>query len=306
MKERVGWNGFVALVLVVAVAASGCGGGSGSASNGVDGARRDDFNFDQCMSDEMRTGQDEETARNICHTRMVGGVVTTQPSGTLPPNIEMNAMNADSLDEKIKGNALGNGQCSGTGNVPLTHAPMNIADVRTIQPMGLMLANHVTPVDHQYYYQVNERAPKDTYPVFSTADGVIVGVQHTENAWFVILSHSCTFFTQYNLITGFEPSLEKQLPAGWGPNSNGGVKIPVKSGQIIGYVGGQSLDFSVWNTETTAPGLLHRTAYNLEPWKVNTVAPLEHFTDAVKAEVLTRYVRTAEPRDGKFDHDVAG
>ncbi|MEO5841070.1 MAG: hypothetical protein ABIQ73_22020 [Acidimicrobiales bacterium] len=36
------------------------------------------------------------------------------------------------------------------------------------------------------------------------------------------------------------------------------------------------------------------------------MAPLDHFTDAVKAEVLTRYVRTAEPRDGKFDYDVAG
>ncbi|MEO5841069.1 MAG: hypothetical protein ABIQ73_22015 [Acidimicrobiales bacterium] len=216
-----GRNVLVALLIVVAVAASACGGGGGS--DGVEGARKDqDFNFDQCLQDEMRTGKDEETARNVCHTRMVGGVMPTSPTGTLPPNVEMQAMNADSLDEKIKGNTLGNGQCSGTGDVPLTHSPMNIADVRTIQPMGLMIGNHVTPVDHQYNYQVNERAPKDTYPVYATADGVIVGVQHTENAWFVVLSHSCTFFTQYNLITGFEPSLEKQLPAGWGPNSNGG------------------------------------------------------------------------------------
>jgi hypothetical protein len=212
-----------------------------------------------------------------------------------------------SLDPATKGRALGNGQCTGTGSTKLTHAPMDMKDVETIQPMGLMVGAHVTPVDHEYYYQKDFNAPKDTYPVYATMDGTIVGVEHTGNAWFVVLSHSCTFYQQYNLMTSFEKTLESQLPAGWGPNSNGGVSIPVKAGQIVGYVGGQSLDLSVWDTEKNLTGFLNPIAYNnREPWKVNTVRPLDYFTDAVKAEVLTKYVRTVEPRDGKIDNDVKG
>jgi len=217
----------------------------------------------------------------------------------------------NSTDPLTKGLALSNGQCSGKGPVKLTHSPMDTKDVETIQPMGAMIGGHVTPIDHEYYYQKNQLAPKDTYPVYATADGAITEVSDindgTKQAWAIIIAHTCTFFTWYNLMTSITPEIRNQLPAGWGPGSNGGVKIPVKSGQIIGYVGGQSLDVGIWNTEKFLKGLLNPIAYNnSEPWKIVTVPALDYYTSAVKADVLQRYVRTVEPRDGKIDYDIKG
>lgn len=258
------------------------------------------FNFQQCLDDQTALGSSAEEANKICLEKQGTGTASTidPEAGKLG--------DANSLDPILKGKSLSGGQCEGSGTVPLSHAPMDIKDVATIQPMGYTAEAHVTPIDHQYYYQVNNKAPKDTYPVYATADGNLTSVQHIDNAWFIVLSHSCTFYTQYNLITGFAPDLQKLLPSNWSPTS-GSVKVPVKAGQVIGYVGGQSLDFSVWNTEKTVTGLLNKIAYNnREPWKVNTVPPLDYFTPEVKAAVLQRYVRTAEPRDGKFDYDVDG
>jgi len=188
---------------------------------------------------------------------------------------------------------------------------MDIKDVETIQPMGAMIGGHVTPIDHEYYYQKNQSAPKDTYPVYATADGTITEVSDvndgTKEAWAIKIAHTCTFFTWYNLMTSITPKIRNQLPTGWGPGSNGGVKIPVKSGQIIGYVGGQSLDVGIWDTEKPLKGLLNPIAYNnSEPWKIVTVPALDYYTSAVKADVLQRYVRTVEPRDGKIDYDIKG
>jgi hypothetical protein len=217
----------------------------------------------------------------------------------------------NSTDPITKGKALSNGQCTGSGTKPLTHAPMNVQDVSDIQPMGLTVGAHVTPVDHEYYYGSNQNAPVDTYPVYADADGTIAAVEKAQNGnyynWWITIAHSCTFLSNYNLMTSIAPNILAALPAGWGPNSNGNVHIPVKSGQLIGYVGHQSLDFQVWNTQVNLKGFLHPIAYNnAEPWKVNTVAPLDYFTTAVKSQILPLYVRTAAPLDGKIDYDVNG
>ncbi len=220
--------------------------------------------------------------------------------------------NLSSTDPVTKGKSLANGQCTGEGSTSLTHAPMDAKDLEVIEPYGLMVGGHVTPVDHQYYWGLGENSsPADKYPVYATADGVITGVELDSSSglpkWFVILSHSCTFFSWYNLMTSLAPDIKSQLPAGWGPNSNGGVKISVKSGQVIGYVGGQSLDFAVWDTTKNLTKLLYPVAYNVsESWKVNTALPLDYFSEAVRSQVLPKYIRTAEPRDGELAYDVSG
>lgn len=250
---------------------------------------------------------------------LVGYKVTRHKSTSLKNSVHtaspsthvFNQDDANSLDPLIKGKLLSNNQCSGSGSKALTHAPMNISDVSTISPMGQMTGGHVTPIDHEYYYGANQNAPVNTYPVYADADGTIVGIEFvndgTKDAWWVTIAHSCTFISNYNLLTSISPTLKAKLPAGWGPNSNGGIHIPVKSGELIGYVGHQSLDFQVWNTQKTLKGLLYRIAYNnREAWKVNTVAPLDYFTNDIKSQILPRYIRTVEPRDGKIDYDVDG
>ena len=227
----------------------------------------------------------------------------SSPSGSLgDPN---------SSNPIAKGEALSNGECTGSGSKQLTHAPMNPSDISDIQPMGLMVGAHVTPVDHEYYYGADMNAPINTYPVYADADGTIVAVEAAPNGshdnWWVTIAHSCTFLSNYNLMTSLASNIKAALPQGWGPNSNGNVHIPVTSGELIGYVGGQSLDFQVWNTQTQLKGFLNPIVYNnREPWKINTVAPLDYFTAAVKSQITPLYIKTDAPMDGKIDYDVSG
>jgi hypothetical protein len=196
---------------------------------------------------------------------------------------------------------------------------MHTADIGTIVPMGLMVGAHVTPIDHMYYYQKNQQAPASTYEVLSPADGVIteVGFRNKgSNAdgtpkgdYRVVITYSCTFFSYFDLATSLAPDIANQLQKNWETSNNPTVHptIAVTSGQVLAKVGGQSLDFAVWDTTKTVSGLLVPRAYNnAEPWKISTVPPLDYFTNDVKTSILPFYLRTTEPRDGTIGYDQDG
>lgn len=218
-----------------------------------------------------------------------------------------------SSDAVTRGKYLAHDQCEGEGSKKLGSAPMNMSDVGNIQPMGLVAGGHVTPVDHQYYYGKNLAAAPSTYNVLAPGDGTLVNIEvrpRGNNRYDVrgVISYSCTFFSYFDLANSLSAEIAALMPTGWdkvnGPQK---VKIPVKQGQVVANVGGQSLDFAVWDTTKTLTGLLVSKAYdNYEPWKINTVRPLDYYTDEVKAKVLPYYVRSVEPRDGKIDYDVDG
>lgn len=234
----------------------------------------------------------------------------TKSSGQQSHNITSADSNSD--DPVTKGKSLSGGYCSGMGSKPLTHAPMDMKDVDNIQPMGLMVGGHVTPVDHEYYSPMGgNSSPVDAYPVYADADGTLAVVEYandgTKIAWWATIAHSCTFLSNYNLMTSLAPDIKAKVKAGSGNNWGDRPNIAVKSGQLIGYVGHQTLDYQVWDTTKTLKGFLHPIAYNAgEAWKVNTVAPLDYFTADVKNQILPKYIRTIEPRDGKIDYDVSG
>jgi hypothetical protein len=193
----------------------------------------------------------------------------------------------------------------------MTYAPMATSDIGTIAPMGGFGGSHVTPIDHQYYYGVDQNAARDAYPVYATMDGYLtsLGTATTPTGgsnWNITLAHSCTFMIYYNLMTSIAPAIMKQIPTNWQQNA-AAAKVHVKAGALIGYVGGQSLDFELGDTTYTNPKLLNHTAYNnTEPFKINVVHPLDYFADSVKAEILPKYLRVAEPRDGNYAYDVDG
>ena len=53
----------------------------------------------------------------------------------------------------------------------------------------------------------------------------------------------------------------------------------IEAGQLLGYVGGQTLDFGVYDYEIVLPGFITPDLYNYEYWKVHTVDPFEYFPD---------------------------
>jgi hypothetical protein len=220
---------------------------------------------------------------------------------------------ATSTNPVERGKYLSYNACVGEGSKKLSAVPMKPADISIIEPYGLVAGGHVTPVDHQYYYGKDQAAAPSTYEVYAPGDGTIVSVEGRPNPtnpqqYRIVISYSCTFFSYFDLVNSLSPEVAAKMPSGYetinGPQK---VNIPVKAGQLVAKIGGQSLDYAVWDTTKTLTGLLVPMAYNnKEPWKINTVAPTDYYTDELKAKLLPFYTRTVAPRDGKFDHDIDG
>lgn len=214
------------------------------------------------------------------------------------------------------GKQLTNNHCSGTGTVPLNFAPMKPEQIASIQPYGLTVGGHVTPVDHEYYWAKNN--VKDSSDVLALADGTLSDIEYRQHSaadaarngvpgdYRVVISYTCTFMSYFDLATSLSPDIAAQLPTGWEKNGRTDISIPVKAGQVIAKMGGQTLDFAIWDMTKNNPKLLDPTAYTGEAWKIHTVAPLDIFPAAVKASILPFYVRQAEPRDGYYAYDVDG
>ena len=201
------------------------------------------------------------------------------------------------------GKRLSANQCQGEG-VPykLSVLPMKPEDFSHIVPYGIMIGGHVTPVDHQYFSPAVFHSPKDTYEVRAMADAKIVGLEihppenGSNGRIRMVFSITCTYFYYYDLVTSVVPKINhKNLP------------IAVKAGELIGRIGGQTLDFAVWDTTKPLKGFLVPERYaTAEPWKIYTANPLDYYTDEIKDMALSKYVREAEPRSGKIDYDIDG
>ena len=81
----------------------------------------------------------------------------------------------------------------------------------------------------------------------------------------------------------------------------------IKAGQLLGYVGGQTLDFGVYDYGIELPGLIKPDAYaEREPWKIHTVDPFPYFPAEIREVLLQRSLRKVEPLAGKIDSDIDG
>lgn len=201
--------------------------------------------------------------------------------------------------------------CKGTGTVALTHEPMNMNDVSTILPIGTLAGAHVTPIDHLYFYP-KDMTNRDAVPVYAMADGYIVGYQErtqkVDNGaaqkpeYQIFFQHTCSFYTYFDLLTSLDPGLAKQI------NDKGGkdLHIPVKSGQLIGRVGAQSLDTGVYNFDLALKGFVNPDSYKSELVKLHTDDFFKYFSDPSKSEMLAKNPRKFTPYGGKIDYDIDG
>lgn len=210
---------------------------------------------------------------------------------------------------------LSHGNCSGEGPVTLSTSPMKEEDFVFLVPYGLMVGGHVTPIDHQYFEPMDRSLPRDTYEVRVMADARIVEIQHRYfpvseggrevDEYRIVFSHTCTFFTYYDLITSLSPEIKEEFER-HAEDNYAVLDIPVQEGQVIGYIGGQTLDFAVWNTQMPLTGFIVPEHYDSESWKIYTADPYNYYSSELRELLTWKNLRTTEPIAGKIDYDIDG
>ena len=208
-------------------------------------------------------------------------------------------------------------RCNGTGPVVFSQPPMQIEDIGHIVPYGMVIGAHVTPIDHMYLTPADLSLGRDAYEVRAIQDGLIYNLQPrdifvdtgeaNDREWRLDIGHTCTFSSYIDLMTSLHPDLEREWMETLGPNSSKVWQgIEIDSGQLLGWIGAQTLDFGVYDYQVILEGFVNPSTYDREPWKIHTIDPFPHFPEDVSRELLAKMLRTVEPRAGKIDHDING
>lgn len=230
------------------------------------------------------------------------------------PAQEIDDLVISDSDAVKAGKQLSGGKCSGEGPVKLGALPMDEKDFPHLEPYGLMVDAHVTPIDHMYFAPASRESAIDAYNVYAPADGTITEIQRRERndnlsevkeEFRLVITYTCTFLSYYDLITVLDPAIIGEVPELEKENYVR-VEIPVKEGQLIGKIGKQTLDFAVWDTEKPLTGFIIPEHYDREPWKIYTANPFDYFTDDIKKILIAKNLRTVEPIEGKIDYDIDG
>lgn len=202
--------------------------------------------------------------------------------------------------------------CTSDERVQMANLPMKVSDVKSFTPYGLTAGAHVTPIDHLYFYPKD--GPRDKYPVYAMADGFITeitvrginvdsGAQRPPEYRYMV-QHSCQTISYFDLITKIDESILKEFPDAAAKGMRG--RFPVKAGQIVGWIGGQSLDTAVYNMNLTLPGFISPKMYEAEPWKIHTDDFFSYFSEEHQAQMLALSQRKVKPYSGKIDYDQPG
>lgn len=213
--------------------------------------------------------------------------------------------------------AWSRGKCKGKGMVEFGTLPMRPEDFSVYLPYGLVVDAHVTPIDHGYFSPTIFNSSRDTYEVRAIADGTIVNIgtrskvvgdqnhnQAKEVEYRLDIEHNCTVYSYFDLVTSLAPDIKEKLDKAGGQQFNG--RIPIKEGQLIGRIGGQTLDFAVYNNDVRLNFINPESYSSLEPWKIHTDDPYKYFKEPARSILLSKNPRKVEPRAGKIDYDIAG
>ncbi len=202
-------------------------------------------------------------------------------------------------------------KCAGNGTVMLS-SPMKFEDIGIVLPMGAMVGGHVTPIDHMYFSPAVFNSKPDTYEVYANANGTItdIGLEQANpdnkyKKFRVIIKHTCDFYSIYNLITSLSPEITNVV-GNMSPGDYWGGSIKVKKGDLIGKIGGQTLDLSVNYDKVILKGFIFPEHYSGEEWKIHTVDPFDYFEEPFRTQLLEKNPRTVPPLGGKIDYDIDG
>lgn len=204
--------------------------------------------------------------------------------------------------------------CGPLGRVMFTHPVINPDDVVSIIPQGMMIADHVTPIDHGYLggrslsKPVAARTAADWLPVTAPADGTILqlAMLGSPTSLRVVIEHACETYSIYmvlNRVSGILAPYHDDLLAKQYLTLN----LPITAGTIFGEQRDNPLDFSVHVGSAWLRGFVAPFSYSmLESWKPFTVDPWPYFASDLGTAYHGRMQRTSEPRWGVIDQDIAG
>jgi hypothetical protein len=204
--------------------------------------------------------------------------------------------------------------CPLTGRVTFTSPVIAGEDLLPIIPQGMMISDHVTPIDHGYFgvrplaKARADRTESDYVPVRAPADAEIISVSTlgSPTSIRVVMAHGCDTISIYmvlNRVSGALAHIHDELMA----TGNVNTSIRVLAEEEFGRQRDNPLDFSVHDGATWLPGFAGPFSYaNLEQWKPYTVDPWPYFSPDLAALYTANMQRLAEPRWGRIDLDVPG
>jgi hypothetical protein len=237
----------------------------------------------------------------------------------LPPCQTITATGCDRSALQAAGR--GSSGCRGKGPGTITASPIAIDELAYIQPMGLMIGSHVTPIDHGYFYTKGAMAtPARQTPVYAPMAGNVsslsrtvrqngMGGAPTYDDYAITIEATCTFRVRFSNMVRFSGGLAKavgQLQA----NQSAFPNYAVSAGELIGYTGpptAYGIDVWVEDDDLTLTGFINPAQYTAsEVWKTHVADLFDHTQEPLRSELLALDERDATPRWGKIDYDIDG
>lgn len=228
---------------------------------------------------------------------------------------------------KLQVSKYGSSACKGKSTGTITASPIALRDLAYINPMGLMIGGHVTPIDHGYFYVKGAFTnPPQQAAVYSPISGNISTVTRTvrngdpgANAdhsvvvtyddYAVTIEATCTFRIRFSNLVRFGGKLGRKIGQ-LGKNQSRFPNYAVKAGELIGYTGhptANGIDVWVENDNATLTGFVNPVQYTAaESWKTHMVDLFNYTKAPLKNQLLAYDLRSVAPRWGKIDYDIDG
>ncbi len=195
------------------------------------------------------------------------------------------------------------------GKLIFNYPPVDLDKVAFIEPMGSMIGNHVTPIDHQYYPSTDFLEGQEIkIDVYSPADGVITNIQHmgsfnsSMDDYRLVIQHTNSISSVFIHIDNLSEKIAKYAPS---EGEYVSVSISVSAGELIGNYSG-SVDYNVVDYDIVLTGFINQESYRFEPWKIHTPDPFNYFNVSIKNQLIEKCLRSEDPIGGKIDHDIDG
>ena len=243
---------------------------------------------------------------------LVAGIILSSKKNSDKENLNNNIQLQETNEQSGKDWLYNNKGCKGSGSVEFGTSPMKFDQFGSIIPYGLMIDSHVTPIDHQYFSPKDYNSKKDAYEARAIADGTILeigtwdsGVNSVDNEYRIVFEHTYTFLSYFDLLTSLDDVIMQEVKPQLDKKGHFYGRIPVKEGQLIGRIGGQTLDFGVYNQKVKL-GFINPESYQSELWKIHTDETFKYFKEPIRSKLIERNLRKVEPINGKINYDIAG